>query len=157
MKLSEFIFLTFIFIIFSTIDSKLNLFLYDYLILSNLTYLLLCYLAFKNPQKVNSFFGAYIGFVIDLHQNMFFGLHASLFTLTILIINYNYFRLRMFSALQITIAFSFFVGFFVGFKSILLATMSFQYLVVFLSFFFAFISYLLIPSLGKFLIKKTNI
>ncbi len=157
MKLSEFIFLTFIFIIFSTIDSKLNLFLYDYLILSNLTYLFLCYLVFKNPQKVNSFFGAYIGFVIDLHQNIFFGLHASLFTLTILIINYNYFRLRMFSALQITIVFSFFVGFFIGFKSILISTMNFQYLVVFLSFFFGFISYLFISSIGKFLIQKTKI
>ena len=157
MKLSEFAYLTIIFIVFSTIDLKVNAFLFDYLIISNFTYLLLCYLSFRNPQKINSFFGAYIGFMIDLHQNIFFGLHASLFTLTILIINYNYFRLRMFSALQITIAFSFFVGFFVGFKSILLATMNFQYLVVFLSFFFAFISYLLIPSIGKFLIQKTNI
>ena len=157
MKLSEFVYLTIIFILFSTIDLKVNAFLFDYLIISNFTYLFLCYLSFKNPQKINSFFGAYIGFMIDLHQNIFFGLHASLFTLTILIINYNYFRLRMFSALQITIAFSFFVGFFVGFKSILLATMNFQYLVVFLSFFFAFISYLLIPSIGKFLIQKTNI
>ena len=157
MKLSEFAYLTIIFIVFSTIDLKVNAFLFDYLIISNFTYLFLCYLSFRNPQKINSFFGAYIGFVIDLHQNIFFGLHASLFTLTILIINYNYFRLRMFSALQITIAFSFFVGFFVGFKSILLATMNFQYLVVFLSFFFAFISYLLIPSIGKFLIQKTNI
>tara|TARA_Y100001970_G_scaffold44266_1_gene55269 strand:+ start:287 stop:760 length:474 start_codon:yes stop_codon:yes gene_type:complete len=157
MKLSEFAYLTIIFIVFSTIDLKVNAFLFDYLIISNFTYLFLCYLSFRNPQKINSFFGAYIGFMIDLHQNIFFGLHASLFTLTILIINYNYFRLRMFSALQITIAFSFFVGFFVGFKSILLATMNFQYLVVFLSFFFAFISYLLIPSIGKFLIQKTNI
>ncbi len=157
MKLSEFVYLTIIFIVFSTIDLKVNAFLFDYLIISNFTYLFLCYLSFRNPQKINSFFGAYIGFMIDLHQNIFFGLHASLFTLTILIINYNYFRLRMFSALQITIAFSFFVGFFVGFKSILLATMNFQYLVVFLSFFFAFISYLLIPSIGKFLIQKTNI
>ena len=157
MKLSEFAYLTIIFIVFSTIDLKVNAFLFDYLIISNFTYLLLCYLSFRNPQKINSFFGAYIGFMIDLHQNIFFGLHASLFTLTILIINYNYFRLRMFSALQITIAFSFFVGFFVGFKSILLATMNFQYLVVFLSFFFAFISYLLITSIGKFLIQKTNI
>ena len=157
MKLSEFVYLTIIFIFFSTIDLKVNAFLFDYLIISNFTYLFLCYLSFRNPQKINSFFGAYIGFMIDLHQNIFFGLHASLFTLTILIINYNYFRLRMFSALQITIAFSFFVGFFVGFKSILLATMNFQYLVVFLSFFFAFISYLLIPSIGKFLIQKTNI
>ncbi len=157
MKLSEFVYLTIIFILFSTIDLKVNAFLFDYLIISNFTYLFLCYLSFRNPQKINSFFGAYIGFMIDLHQNIFFGLHASLFTLTILIINYNYFRLRMFSALQITIAFSFFVGFFVGFKSILLATMNFQYLVVFLSFFFAFISYLLIPSIGKFLIQKTNI
>ena len=157
MKLSEFAYLTIIFIVFSTIDLKVNAFLFDYLIISNFTYLFLCYLSFRNPQKINSFFGAYIGFMIDLHQNIFFGLHASLFTLTILIINYNYFRLRMFSALQITIAFSFFVGFFVGFKSILLTTMNFQYLVVFLSFFFAFISYLLIPSIGKFLIQKTNI
>ena len=157
MKLSEFVYLTIIFILFSTFDLKVNAFLFDYLIISNFTYLFLCYLSFRNPQKINSFFGAYIGFMIDLHQNIFFGLHASLFTLTILIINYNYFRLRMFSALQITIAFSFFVGFFVGFKSILLATMNFQYLVVFLSFFFAFISYLLIPSIGKFLIQKTNI
>ena len=157
MKLSEFAYLTIIFIVFSTIDLKVNAFLFDYLIISNFTYLFLCYLSFRNPQKINSFFGAYVGFMIDLHQNIFFGLHASLFTLTILIINYNYFRLRMFSALQITIAFSFFVGFFVGFKSILLATMNFQYLVVFLSFFFAFISYLLIPSIGKFLIQKTNI
>ena len=157
MKLSEFAYLTIIFIVFSTIDLKVNAFLFDYLIISNFTYLFLCYLSFRNTQKINSFFGAYIGFMIDLHQNIFFGLHASLFTLTILIINYNYFRLRMFSALQITIAFSFFVGFFVGFKSILLATMNFQYLVVFLSFFFAFISYLLIPSIGKFLIQKTNI
>ena len=157
MKLSEFAYLTIIFIVFSTIDLKVNAFLFDYLIISNFTYLFLCYLSFRNPQKINSFFGAYIGFMIDLHQNIFFGLHASLFTLTILIINYNYFRLRMFSALQITIAFSFFVGFFVGFKSILLATMNFQYLVVFLSFFFAFISYLLIPSIGKFLIQKRNI
>ena len=157
MKLSEFAYLTIIFIVFSTIDLKVNAFLFNYLIISNFTYLFLCYLSFRNPQKINSFFGAYIGFMIDLHQNIFFGLHASLFTLTILIINYNYFRLRMFSALQITIAFSFFVGFFVGFKSILLATMNFQYLVVFLSFFFAFISYLLIPSIGKFLIQKTNI
>ena len=157
MKLSEFAYLTIIFIVFSTIDLKVNAFLFNYLIISNFTYLFLCYLSFRNPQKISSFFGAYIGFMIDLHQNIFFGLHASLFTLTILIINYNYFRLRMFSALQITIAFSFFVGFFVGFKSILLATMNFQYLVVFLSFFFAFISYLLIPSIGKFLIQKTNI
>ena len=157
MKLSEFVYLTIIFILFSTIDLKVNAFLFDYSTISNFTYLFLCYLSFRNPQKINSFFGAYIGFMIDLHQNIFFGLHASLFTLTILIINYNYFRLRMFSALQITIAFSFFVGFFVGFKSILLATMNFQYLVVFLSFFFAFISYLLIPSIGKFLIQKTNI
>tara|TARA_B100000212_G_scaffold340259_1_gene320443 strand:+ start:777 stop:1250 length:474 start_codon:yes stop_codon:yes gene_type:complete len=157
MKLSEFAYLTIIFIVFSTIDLKVNAFLFDYLIISNFTYLFLCYLSFRNPQMINSFFGAYIGFMIDLHQNIFFGLHASLFTLTILIINYNYFRLRMFSALQITIAFSFFVGFFVGFKSILLTTMNFQYLVVFLSFFFAFISYLLIPSIGKFLIQKTNI
>ncbi len=157
MKLSEFAYLTIIFIVLSTIDLKVNAFLFDYLIISNFTYLFLCYLSFRNPQKINSFFGAYIGFMIDLHQNIFFGLHASLFTLTILIINYNYFRLRMFSALQIAIAFSFFVGFFVGFKSILLATMNFQYLVVFLSFFFAFISYLLIPSIGKFLIQKTNI
>lgn len=157
MKISEFAFLTVIFVAFSTIDLKVNAFLFDYLIISNFTYLFLCYLSFRNPQKINSFFGAYIGLMIDLHQNIFFGLHASLFTLTILIINYNYFRLRMFSSLQITIAFSFFVGFFVGFKSILLATMNFQYLVVFLSFFFAFISYLLIPSIGKFLIQKTNI
>lgn len=157
MRFSEFIFLTFIFMILSTIDSKISLFLYDYLILSNFTYLFLCFLAFKNPQKINSFFGAYIGFVIDLHQNMFFGLHASLFTLTILVINYNYFRLRMFSALQITTTFSFFVSFFVGFKSILITTMNFNYLVVFLSFFFAFISYLFIPIIGKFLIQKTKI
>jgi len=157
MRLSELAYLTIIFIILSTIDSIVNLFLLDYLIISNFTYLFLCYLSFRNPQKINSFFGAYIGFMIDLHQNIFFGLHASLFTLTILIINYNYFRLRMFSALQITITFSFFVGFFVGFKSILLATMNFLYIVVFLSFFFAFISYLFIPSIGKFLIQKTNI
>ncbi len=157
MRFFEFIFLTFIFMILSTIDSKISLFLYDYLILSNFTYLFLCFLAFKNPQKINSFFGAYIGFVIDLHQNMFFGLHASLFTLTILVINYNYFRLRMFSALQITTTFSFFVSFFVGFKSILITTMNFNYLVVFLSFFFAFISYLFIPIIGKFLIQKTKI
>ena len=157
MRFSEFIFLTFIFMILSTIDSKISLFLYDYLILSNFAYLFLCFLAFKNPQKINSFFGAYIGFVIDLHQNMFFGLHASLFTLTILVINYNYFRLRMFSALQITTTFSFFVSFFVGFKSILITTMNFNYLVVFLSFFFAFISYLFIPIIGKFLIQKTKI
>ena len=112
MKISELIFLTVIFIIFSIIDLKINLYLFKFLIFSNLTYLFLCYLSFRNPQKINSIFGAYIGFIIDLHQNVFFGLHASLFTLTILIINYNYFRLRMFSALQITIVFSFFSVFF---------------------------------------------
>ena len=157
MKISELIFLTVIFIIFSIIDLKINLYLFKFLIFSNLTYLFLCYLSFRNPQKINSIFGAYIGFIIDLHQNVFFGLHASLFTLTILIINYNYFRLRMFSALQITIVFSFFSVFFTGFKSILLSTMNFQYLVVFLSFFFAFFSYLFIPIIGKFLIKRTEI
>ncbi len=157
MKISELIFLTVIFIIFSIIDLKINLYLFKFLIFSNLTYLFLCYLSFRNPQKINSIFGAYIGFIIDLHQNVFFGLHASLFTLTILIINYNYFRLRMFSALQIAIVFSFFSVFFTGFKSILLSTMNFQYLVVFLSFFFAFFSYLFIPIIGKFLIKRTEI
>ena len=157
MKISELIFLTVIFIIFSIIDLKINLYLFKFLIFSNITYLFLCYLSFRNPQKINSIFGAYIGFIIDLHQNVFFGLHASLFTLTILIINYNYFRLRMFSALQITIVFSFFSVFFTGFKSILLSTMNFQYLVVFLSFFFAFFSYLFIPIIGKFLIKRTEI
>ena len=157
MRFSELIYLTIIFMIFSMIDLQINLFLFDYLILSNFTYLFLCYLSFRNPQKINSLFGAYIGFMIDLHQNVFFGLHASLFTLIILIINYNYFRLRMFSDFQITIAFSFFSGFFIGFKSILLSTMNFQYLVVFLSFFFAFISYLFIPIIGKFLIQKTKI
>lgn len=157
MKLSELLFLTIIFILLSFIDSQVNSFLIDFLIVSNITYLLLCYLCFRNPQKINSLFGAYIGFVIDLHQNVFFGLHASLFTLTILLINYNYFRLRMFSTLQTTLFFSFFTAFFVGFKSILLTTMNFQYLVVFLSFFSAFITYLFIPSIGKLLIKRTKL
>ena len=157
MKLSELLFLTIIFILLSFIDSQVNSFLIGFLIVSNITYLLLCYLCFRNPQKINSLFGAYIGFVIDLHQNVFFGLHASLFTLTILLINYNFFRLRMFSTLQTTLFFSFFTAFFVGFKSILLTTMNFQYLVVFLSFFSAFITYLFIPSLGKLLIKRTKV
>ena len=156
MKLSELIFLTLIFIIFSFIDSQVNFFLTDFFIVSNITYLFLCYLCFRNPQKINSLFGAYIGFVIDLHQNVFFGLHATLFTLTIILINYNYFRLKMFSTLQTTVFFSFFTAFFVGFKSILLSTMNFQYLIVFLSFFSAFITYLFVPSLGKLLIKKTK-
>ncbi len=157
MKLSELLFLTIIFILLSFIDSQVNSFLIGFHIVSNITYLLLCYLCFRNPQKINSLFGAYIGFVIDLHQNVFFGLHASLFTLTILLINYNYFRLRMFSTLQTTLFFSFFTAFFVGFKSILLTTMNFQYLVVFLSFFSAFITYLFIPSIGKLLIKRTKL
>ena len=157
MKLSELLFLTVIFILLSFIDSQVNSFLIGFLIVSNITYLFLCYLCFRNPQKINSLFGAYIGFVIDLHQNVFFGLHASLFTLTILLINYNYFRLRMFSTLQTTLFFSFFTAFFVGFKSILLTTMNFQYLVVFLSFFSAFITYLFVPSLGKLLIKRTKL
>jgi len=63
----------------------------------------------------------------------------------------------MFSTLQITAAFSFFTVFFVGFKSILVSTMNFQYLIVFLSFFSAFLTYLFVPSLGKFLIKKTKL
>ena len=157
MKLSELIFLTVIFVLLSFIDSQLNFFLAGFLIVSNITYLFLCYLCFRNPQKINSLFGAYIGFIIDLHQNVFFGLHATLFTLTILLINYNYFRLRMFSTLQTTLVFSFFTAFFVGFKSILLTTMNFQYLVVFLSFFSAFITYLFVPSLGKLLIKRTKL
>ncbi len=157
MKLSELIFLTIIFITLNFIDKQVNFFLIDFFILSNITYLFLCYLCFKNPQKINSLFGAYIGFFIDLHQNVFFGLHATLFTLTILLINYNYFRLRMFSKLQITVVFSFFTAFFVGFKSILLSTMNFQYLMVFLSFFSAFIAYLFVPSLAKLLIKKTKL
>ena len=156
MKLSELIFLTVIFIILNFIDSQVNFFLTDFFVVSNVTYLFLCYLCFRNPQKINSLFGAYIGFVIDLYQNVFFGLHATLFTLTIILINYNYFRLKMFSTLQTTIFFSFFTAFFVGFKSILLSTMSFQYLMVFLSFFSAFISYLFVHSMGKLLIKKTK-
>jgi len=157
MKLSELVFLTVIFTILSFIDSQVNLFLIDFFIVSNITYLFLCYLCLRNPQKINSLFGAYIGFIIDLHQNTFFGLHATLFTLSILLINYNYFRLRMFSTLQITATFSFFTVFFVGFKSILVSTMNFQYLSVFLSFFWAFFTYLFVPSLGKFLIKKTKL
>ena len=157
MKLSELVFLTVIFTILSFIDSQVNLFLIDFFIVSNITYLFLCYLCLRNPQKINSLFGAYIGFIIDLHQNTFFGLHATLFTLSILLINYNYFRLRMFSTLQITATLSFFTVFFVGFKSILVSTMNFQYLIVFLSFFWAFFTYLFVPSLGKFLIKKTKL
>ena len=157
MKLSELILLTVIFLIFSFIDNKVNLYLINFSIVSNITYLFLCYLCFRNPQKINSLFGAYIGFLIDLNQNVFFGLHAALFTLTILIINYNYFRLRMFSDFQITLAFSFFTAFFIGFKSVILTTMNFQYLVVFLSFFSAFVSYLFIPLLGKFLLRKTDL
>ena len=111
MKLSELLFLTVIFILLSFIDYQVNLFLIDFFIVSNITYLFLCYLCLRNPQKINSLFGAYIGFLIDLHQNTFFGLHATLFTLSILLINYNYFRLRMFSALQITATFSFFTAF----------------------------------------------
>ena len=157
MKLSELVFLTVIFILLSFVDSQVNLFLIDFFIVSNITYLFLCYLCLRNPQKINSLFGAYIGFIIDLHQNTFFGLHATLFTLSILLINYNYFRLRMFSTLQITATFSFFTVFFVGFKSILVSTMNFQYLIVFLSFFWAFFTYLFVPSLGRFLIKKTKL
>ena len=157
MKLSELVFLTVIFILLSFVDSQVNLFLIDFFIVSNITYLFLCYLCFRNPQKINSLFGAYIGFLIDLNQNVFFGLHAALFTLTILIINYNYFRLRMFSDFQTTLAFSFFTAFFIGFKSVILTTMNFQYLVVFLSFFSAFVSYLFIPLLGNFLLRKTEL
>ena len=157
MKLSELIYMTIIFIILNFVDKEVNFFLMDFLIVSNISYLFLCYLCFKNPQKINSLFGAYIGFFIDLQQNVFFGLHATLFTLTILLINYNYYRLRMFSKLQITVFFSFFTVFFVGFKSILLSTMSFQYLMVFLSFFSAFITYLFVPSISKLLIRKSKL
>ena len=101
MRVSGFIFLTILFLILSSIDMQVNLFLIDFFIVSNFTYLFLCYLCFVNPQKINSLFAAYIGFFIDLHQNVFFGLHATLFTLTVLLINYNYFRLRMFSTFQI--------------------------------------------------------
>ena len=87
MKLSELVFLTVIFILLSFVDSQVNLFLIDFFIVSNITYLFLCYLCFRNPQKINSLFGAYIGLIIDLHQNTFFGLHATLFTLSILLIN----------------------------------------------------------------------
>ncbi len=157
MKLSELIYMTIIFIILNFVDKQVNFFLMDFLIVSNISYLFLCYLCFKNPQKINSLFGAYIGFFIDLQQNVFFGLHATLFTLTILLINYNYYRLRMFSKLQITVFFSFFTVFFVGFKSILLSTMNFQYLMVFLSFFSAFIAYLFVPSISKLLIRKSKL
>ena len=71
MKLSELIFLTVIFVLLSFIDSQLNFFLTGFLIVSNITYLFLCYLCFRDPQKINSLFGAYIGFIIDLHQNVF--------------------------------------------------------------------------------------
>ena len=137
MKVSQLIFLTVIFIILSYIDTKFNLFLINFYLVSNITYLFLCYLCFRNPQKINSLLGAYFGFIIDLHQNIFFGLHATLF--------------------QITITFSFFAAFFVGFKSILLTTMNFQYLVIFLSFFSAFFTYLLVPHLGKYLIKSNQL
>ena len=157
MKLSELIYMTIIFIILNFVDKQVNFFLMDFLIVSNISYLFLCYLCFKNPQKINSLFGAYIGFFIDLQQNVFFGLHATLFTLTILLINYNYYRLRMFSKLQITVFFSFFTVFFVGFKNILLSTMNFQYLMVFLSFFSAFITYLFVPSVSKLLIRKSKL
>ena len=72
MKLSELVFLTVIFILLSFVDSQVNLFLIDFFIVSNITYLFLCYLCFRNPQKINSLFGAYIGLIIDLHQNTFF-------------------------------------------------------------------------------------
>ena len=72
MKLSELILLTVIFLIFSFIDNKVNLYLINFSIVSNITYLFLCYLCFRNPQKINSLFGAYIGFLIDLNQNVFF-------------------------------------------------------------------------------------
>ncbi len=126
-------------------------------VISNITYLFLCHLCFKNPQKINPYFAAYIGFLIDLNQSVFFGLHATLFTLTILVVNYNYYRLRMFSKLQIAITFSLFTSFYVGFKSILLSTMNFQYLIVFLSFFLAFFSYLLVPTMVSFFPKQLKI
>ena len=157
MKLSELFVLSVIFLLLSFIDSKINLFLLNNLAISNLVYLFFCYICFKNPQKINSFFGAYIGFLLDLHQNVFFGLHASLFTLTVIIINYNYFRFRMFSALQITVSFSLLTTFFVGFRSIFLTTMNFQYLVIFLSFLVAFVSYLLIVFFEKLFLKKNLI
>ena len=82
MKLSELIFLTVIFVLLSFIDSQLNFFLTGFLIVSNITYLFLCYLCFRNPQKINSLFGAYIGFIIDLHQNAVSYTHLTLPTTT---------------------------------------------------------------------------
>ena len=157
MKLLDLIFLTIVFMTLSYIDSKINLYLYNLFVISNITYLFLCHLCFKNPQKINPYFAAYIGFLIDLNQSVFFGLHATLFTLTILVVNYNYYRLRMFSKLQIAITFSLFTSFYVGFKSILLSTMNFQYLIVFLSFFLAFFSYLLVPTMVRFFPKQLKI
>lgn len=157
MKIYQFLLLTIIFMVLSSLDTKINSALINLNLVFNLTYLFLCFLCFMKPEKINSFFGAYIGFLIDLHQNVFFGLHAALFSLTILVINYNYFRLRMFSIFQVTITFSLFTSFFVGFKTILLSTMNFQYMMFFLSFFCAFITYLFIPHLGNFIAKKIKI
>ena len=157
MKIYQFIVLTIIFIVLSVLDTRINFALIDLSLTFNSSYLFLCFICFMKPQKINSFFGAYIGFLIDLHQNAFFGLHAALFSLTILLINYNYFRLRMFSTFQITITFSLFTSFFVGFKTILLSTMNFQYTLFFLSFFSAFITYLFIQHLGNFITKKIKI
>ena len=157
MRIYQLILLTIIFIVLSLLDTRINLALINFSLVFNFSYLFLCFLCFMKPQKINSFFGAYIGFLIDLHQNVFFGLHAALFSLTILVINYNYFRLRMFSTFQITMTFSLFTSFFVGFKAMLLSTMNFQYIMFFLSFFSAFITYLFIPYLGNTITKKIKI
>ncbi len=155
--IKNFFYISLVFILLMNLESFLNNYSINIYLFLIFSYLYFLNLAFQFPKLMGPVSSFFFGILLDLHTNTFFGLNALMLTFSFLIIQYNYFQLRMFSQFQLCLFFSLLGIFFLGFRLILESTTNFSYLFILTGLFINFISSIIINFLSQLFFKKIGL
>ena len=112
-----------------------------------ITFLVFSLAIYNSNRNSNPLFAFLCGFYLDLISSFPFGLNAGIFTMTAYVINSYANTFKLFSYIQICIFFSVSSVFYIGFKNLFIGLENFSYSVLFVSFFFNTLLFLLIVML----------
>ena len=151
--IKKYFYIYLIFVLLMNLESFLNNYSANIYLLLIFSYLYFLNLTYQFPKLIGPVSSFFFGILLDLHTNTFFGLNALMFTFSFLIIQYNYFQLRMFSQFQLCLFFSLLGIFCLGFKMILESTSNFSYLFILSGLIINFLSSMIINFLSLLFFK----
>ena len=111
-----------------------------------ITFLVFSFIIYRSKNNTNALYAFGIGLYIDLISNTFFGLNGILFCLIAYVINSYSNTFKLFSYLQVCIFFGVASLFYIGFSNLFISIENYSYLVLFVSFFFNTVLFLILTA-----------